>query len=203
MESGRLCFDTEDHLHEATKIIAPAGLRNRRLPRMESGRLWIFAVVIRCTWAGCAAVERSQTRRISGGSVRATVPALLKNAVFPGLFPDVAGTVRQQLQCLNLMVPVQRRLSELFLLVLARHSSLERPSVASSVVERDDRLLSLRQAEIWLDIRNELLQLKVIRHDERGWRFHFPILGEVLRSSFEYEFGRLATSVTAGSAGAT
>ena len=200
------CFDTEDHLHEATKIIAPAGLRNRRA-FTEDG---IRQVVDICgghplymRLLACAAVERSQTRRISGGSVRATVPALLKNAVFPGLFPDVAGTVRQQLQCLNLMVPVQRRLSELFLLVLARHSSLERPSVASSVLERDDRLLSLRQAEIWLDIRNELLQLKVIRHDERGWRFHFPILGEVLRSSFEYEFGRLATSVTSGSAGAT
>ena len=199
------CFDSEDHRREATQIIAPDGLRNRRVFTADG----IRQVVEICgghplymRLLACAAVERSQTRRISPGSVNATVPALLDNAVFPGLFPDVAGTVRQQLQCLNLMDQIRRSLSELFLLVLARYSSLERPYVASSVLERDDRLLNLRQTERWLDVRNELLQLKVIRQDERGWRFVFPILGEVLRSSFEYEFDRLARSVAVTAAGA-
>ena len=125
------------------------------------------------------------------------MPPLLRNEVFPGLFPDVAGIVRQQLQCLNLMDRSKRGLSELFLLVLARYSSLERPCVASSVLERDERLLNLRQAETWLGVRNELLDLKVIRHEERGWRFQFPILGELLSAGFEYEFDRLATIVAA------
>ena len=199
------CFNAEGHRREATQIIAPVGLRNRRAFTADG----IRQVVEICgghplymRLLACAAVERSQTRRISGGSVNATVPALLDNAVFPGVFPDVAGTVRQQLQCLNLMDPVRRSLAELFLFVLARYSSLERPYVASSVVERDDRLLNLRQTERWLDVRNELLQLKVIRQDARGWRFAFPILGEVLRASFEYEFDRLARSVAVTSAGA-
>ena len=200
------CFDADAHIKEARKIIAPESLRNRRV-FTDDGLRQVVDICgghpLYMRLLACAAVERSRTRRISGGTVRATVPALLDNAVFPGLFPDVAGTVRQQLQCLNLMDPARRSLAELFLLVLARYSSLERPCVASSVLERDDRLLNLRQAKIWLDIRNELLELKVIRHEERGWRFRFPILGEVLRATFEYEFDRLATGIAAASVSPT
>jgi hypothetical protein len=143
----------------------------------------------------CAAAKLAKTRRIGGGSVKAVVPPLLTNAVFPGFFPDVSGTVRQQLQFLNLMEPASRNLSELFLLTLARYSSLERPHVASSVLERDDRLLNLKQLGTWLTVRNELRELKVIQQEERGWRFRFPILGELLRRSFDYDFDRLESVV--------
>ena len=200
------CFDADAHLKEAAKIIAPEGLRRRRVFTDDG----IRQVVDVCgghplymRLLACAAVECSRTRRIGGSSVRSTVPRLLENAVFPGLFPDVTGTVRQQLQCLNLMDSVRRSLSELFLLVLARYSSLERPCVAGAVLERDDRLLNLRQAKVWMEIRNELLDLKVIRHEERGWGFHFPILGEVLRVTFDYEFDLLATSIGGASVSST
>ena len=170
---------------------------------MESNKSWIFVEDTLST-CGCwlALLQNSaKTRRISGGSVKAAVPPLLADAVFPGFFPDVTGTVRQQLQVLNLMDPATRSLSELLLLVLARHSSLERPCVAGSILERDDRLLSLKQAETWLNIRNELRKLNLVQYEERGWRFRFPILGEVLRTAFEYEFDLLASTVAATSAG--
>lgn len=192
------CFDAEAHIKEATRIISPERLGNRRTFTADGIRQVIDICgghPLYMRLLACAAAKLAKTRRIGGGSVKAVVPPLLTNAVFPGFFPDVSGTVRQQLQFLNLMEPASRNLSELFLLTLARYSSLERPHVASSVLERDDRLLNLKQLGTWLTVRNELRELKVIQQEERGWRFRFPILGELLRRSFDYDFDRLESVV--------
>jgi len=185
-------FDREKDRDAARRIVAPEALKNRRqfsdqvvadIVRFTGGHPLYMRLV------ACAAVWISRRRRISRGTVIESISLLLRNQVLQGYLPDVANVVTQPMQVIGLLTPLDQALAHLLLLVMARHTTLERPAANWGPISTDDRLLGIRGEDTWLRIREELVNASLIVPDEhRRWAFRYPILGERLRINLESEF---------------
>ncbi|MGD0075659.1 MAG: ATP-binding protein [Candidatus Binataceae bacterium] len=186
------CFDEPGQRAAARLIVAPDGL-NGRLKFNEQ----VLDDVIRITGGhplfmrlvACAAAYLTRRRNVSRGTVVNAVTRLLRNEVLQGDLPDVPQLVRQPLQVIASLEPIDRVSANLLLLQLARHTTLERPLATWSTVV--DRLLALRSHDAWLKVRHQLKDAALIVADDRGlWGLRYPILGERLRVNLEVEFER-------------